>query len=134
MTTATTYTTVTEGQLARWLDAYGRAWEAQDGDRAARLFAAGADYHWGPFDTPLHGRQEIAQRWSAATSDQRDIHFEHTPLAIAGDLAFASWRTTFQRLSTGMLCELDGILVLRFAPDGLCSELREWWLAKERPA
>ena len=125
--------TIGEPELARWLDAYGAAWEGRDSDAAVGLFTDDADYHWGPFDV-LHGRAEIAQRWSAATSNQRDIHFEHAPLAIADELAFAHWRCTLKRLSTGMHCELDGILVLRFDEHGLCTQLREWWLAREERA
>lgn len=114
--------------LERWLDAYGAAWEARDGDAAAELFADEARYHWGPFEPPLEGRTAIAERWSAATSGQRDIHFEHTPLGIADGLAFVHWRSSFVRLATLEDVTLDGIFVLRFEADGLCSELREWWL------
>ena len=135
--TTTTHTTraaaLTEAALARWLDAYGAAWEHRDDAAAVCLFTDDADYHWGPFDA-LHGRAQIAARWATATSNQRDIHFEHTPLAIAGDLAFAHWRCTLERISTGMQCELDGILVLRFDEHGLCTQLREWWLATEERA
>ncbi len=116
--------------LAGWLDAYGFAWEARDGDAAARLFSARTAYHWGPFETPLEGRVAIAQRWTAATSDQQNIRFEHTPLAITGDYAFARWRTAFARRGGGARRELDGVFVLRFDEHGMCSELREWWLER----
>jgi hypothetical protein len=116
--------------LAGWLDAYGFAWEARDGDAAARLFSAHAAYHWGPFETPLEGRVAITQRWTAATSDQQDIRFEHTPLAITADYAFARWRTAFTRRGGDTRTQLDGGFVLRFDEHGMCSELREWWLER----
>lgn len=121
---------VAESRLARWLDRYGAAWEARDGEAAAELFTAGAVYHWGPFDV-LHGVAAVTRRWAAATADQRDISFEHAPLGLAGGLAYAHWRCRFRRRSTGLRCELDGVFVLRFDEDGRCSELREWWLQRE---
>lgn len=115
-----------EDAVAAWLDAYGAAWEDRDGEAAARLFSEDAVYHWGPFET-LDRRAAIAQRWAAATRDQREIRFEHTPLGTYGEQAFAHWRTTLTRASTADGVELDGIFVLRFGADGKCAELSEWW-------
>lgn len=118
-------------QLAEWLDAYGSAWEARNGDAVARLFSNDASYHWGPFAPPLEGRSVIARRWSVATNDQRDVRFEHTTLGITAERAVVHWRATFTRLLSSVRTELDGVFVLRFDERCTCIELREWWLERE---
>ena len=116
-----------------WLRRYGAAWEARDGEAAASLFADEAEYCWGPHDPPLTGRDAIRDRWSEATSDQRDVTFRHEILGIDGDRAFVRWQSSFVRRSTRAQVELDGIFVLDFGHDErLCRRLQEWWLARER--
>lgn len=117
-------------QLADWLDAYGSAWEAGDGDAAARRSATM------PATTGGRSRRDsrAAQRsraWSVATNDQREVRFEHTTLAITADRAVVHWRATFTPLLSGARTELDGVFVLRFDERGACIELRGWWLERK---
>jgi SnoaL-like domain len=125
---------VTHDDLDSWLRAYGEAWEARDGERAASLFAEDGVYCWGPHEPPLRGRAAIRDRWSLATGDQRDVHFRHEILGTDGARGFARWWSTFADRSSGSRIELDGVFVLDFADDGLCARLQEWWLAREAPA
>jgi ketosteroid isomerase-like protein len=125
---------VTRDQLDNWLRDYGAAWEARDGERAAALFTDDGTYCWGPHEAPLRGRQAIRDRWALATSDQRDVAFRHEVLGIDEARGFARWWSTFVDSATGSRVELDGVFVLDFADDGLCSRLQEWWLARETPA
>jgi len=121
-------------ELNGWLRAYGAAWEARDGEAAASLFAEDGVYCWGPHETPLQGRQAIRDRWQLATGDQRDVAFRHEILGIDGARGFARRWSTFVDSSTGSRVELDGVFVLDFAGDALCTRLHEWWLARETPA
>ncbi len=123
---------VTREGIDAWLLRYGAAWEARDGEAAARLFTDDAVYCWGPHDPPLQGRDAIGERWSQATDDQRDVRFRHEILGIDGDRVFARWWSTFVRLPTGWRVELDGVFVLDFSDGDRCHRLQEWWLARER--
>lgn len=120
----------TREQADAWLTRYGAAWEAADGDAAARLFAEDAQYCWGPYDPVLTGRAAIRDRWSQATAEQRDVRFAHDVLGIDGDRVFAHWRSTFLRRPDGPPVELDGVFVLDFWQPDLCGRLQEWWLAR----
>src|SRR5262245_27682993 len=119
---------MTHEQLHRWLRDYGAAWEALDGEQAASLFAEDGAYWWGPLEPPLRGRDAIRRRWTEATRDQRDVAFRHEILGVDGARGFARWWTTF--VEEGTKIELDGVVVLDFADDGLCTQLQEWWAAR----
>lgn len=121
---------MTREHLDTWLRRYGEAWEARDGDAAARLFAEHAEYHWGPHEPPLAGREAIRDRWSRVTAYQDKIRFRHEVLGIDGDRGFARWWSEYIRRPGGMREELDGVFVLDFGDDGLCQKLQEWWLAR----
>jgi hypothetical protein len=121
---------MTPEELESWLQRYGAAWEARDGDLAAALFTPGGVYCWGPFDPPLEGREAIRDRWRQATETQRDVSFRHEVLGTDGSRAFVRWWSTFSVPAAGSRTELDGVFVLDFAEDGLCARLQEWWLAR----
>jgi uncharacterized protein (TIGR02246 family) len=120
-------TTLTTTALEAWLARYEQAWELRDADRAAALFTDDALYHEMPFDAPKAGRAGIRSYWSTVTADQRDVDFHSAVVAVAGDRGVARWSATFRSAASGARIELDGVFVLTFAADGLCSELREWW-------
>jgi SnoaL-like domain len=122
---------VTREQLDGWLSAYGAAWEERDGERAAALFAEDGLYWWGPLQPPLQGRQAIAERWTQATDGQRDVAFRHEVLGVDGVRGFSRWWSSFDQ--GGSRFELDGVFVLDFGEDGLCTQLQEWWAATETP-
>ncbi len=79
--------------FSSWLDRYGQAWEAQDPEMAAGLFAEDATYAWGPFTDPIQGCNAIRRAWERATGDnQQDIRFGYELLGTtdAGD-GMARW-------------------------------------------
>jgi len=51
-----------------------------------------------------------------------------TPIAVGNKVA-VEWWTTMRADGTEVTC--PGCLVLRFAPDGRCEELREYWHAED---
>ena len=120
--------TLTTASLAKWLAGYERAWESRDAARAAELFTPNATYHEMPFDAPKVGQAGIREYWSSVTADQRDIDFKSQVISVTGQTGVAHWSATFT--AAGARVELDGVFVLKFAEDGRCSELREWWHLK----
>jgi hypothetical protein len=119
-------------QLEAWLARYGAAWEQRDAKLAASLFSASATYRETPFDAPLVGADGIHDYWARVTADQRDVKFSARPVAVAGDTAVAEWSATFRSAASGATIDLDGVFVLDFGADGLCTRLREWWHVRQR--
>lgn len=115
--------------LSRWLDAYGLAWERQDPDAAAALFAENGTYAWGPFAKPLEGPDAIRRAWQVATQgNQAQIQFGHEYLAATEDgRGIARWWATMKSTQTGDSVRMEGIFLVTLSSDGLCLEFREWW-------
>lgn len=119
-----------EQSLQRWLAGYESAWEKRDAAAAARLFAADATYYETPYSEPFRGRDGISSYWSKVTADQRDVDFESQIIAVAGSVGVARWSARFINAPSGAEIELNGVFVLDFDGDGLCRELREWWVLR----
>jgi hypothetical protein len=114
-----------------WLERYKEAWEKRDPDAAAALFAPAALYHETPFDEPKRGPAGVRAYWAAVTADQRDVAFRYELLSVSGSTAVAHWNARFKLASNGARIELDGIFMLGFDDQELCTSLREWWHAKQ---
>ena len=118
--------------LEAWLGRYRAAWESRDAERAASLFTADASYRETPFDAPMRGLEGVREYWIRVTADQRDVQFQAKPIAVSGNTGIAEWKATFKLASSGTTIDLDGVFVLDFGADGLCSSLREWWHVRQR--
>jgi ketosteroid isomerase-like protein len=120
--------------LATWMDAYGRAWVSNAADEVAALFTEDAVYYVSPFQDPWVGRDAIVQEWVSDPEGQESVRFHHEPLAVTGDVGVARWSVSYvTRIEEPTMVEMDGVLVLRFDPDGRCREHREWYVRQERP-
>jgi hypothetical protein len=116
--------------LRNWLRAYGSAWEARSVDAASHLFSEEALYFETPYAEPFRGREGIGGYWSKVTEDQRDVDFDSEALGFIGTLGVAKWSARFTLASSGAAVELNGVFLLEFDDDRLCSRLREWWHAR----
>ena len=112
-----------------WLDAYGRAWEAQDPEAAAALFTEDATYQEVPFDEPMRGRAAIAEYWSTNVQAQDDIKFGYEILATTEDKGIARWWTSFVDVPSKARVKLDGIFVVTLDTENRCTVFQEWWHA-----
>lgn len=119
--------TIDESDLIRWLERYGRAWEARDAAAAAALFTEDARYRETPWAEPFEGREGVAAYWKRVTPDQDNIEFGFEVLAVSGNTGFAQWSCRFRSISGDAPVELNGIFVLEFADADLVRSLREWW-------
>jgi ketosteroid isomerase-like protein len=108
-----------------WLEAYRRAWEEADVEAAVALFTEDAVYRSSPFREPSVGRDGIRSYWAGATAGQEATRVRIGEPIVAGNRVAAEWWTTMR--DEGEEITLPGCLVLRFAPDGRCEELREYW-------
>jgi uncharacterized protein (TIGR02246 family) len=119
---------VNEAAFRHWLDRYGAAWEGQDPDAAAAIFAADGTYAWGPFDPPIAGRAAIREAWDHATrGQQQDIRFGYEVLAVTAGRGIARWWAAMTVRATGKPVRMEGIFLVTLDEQGLCEVFREWW-------
>ena len=111
------------------MDAYRDAWISNDPAQIGALFTDDALYSIDAFAEPWRGREEIVRRWTAGIQQQVGMTFE--VLALEEDVAVVHWHVFTQNVGDPIRVEYDGVLHLRFAPDGRCSEHREWFFRRE---
>ena len=115
---------MTEHDVRMWLSAYKTAWERQDPALFTTLFTADCEYRNTPFSEPIAAK-DFHGFWSNLAREQRDNHMTFGDVAILdGQRAIAFWRAQTTKSSGRM--EGDGVMLLTFADNGLCSDLREW--------
>ena len=113
-------------ELADWIERYRRAWEERDPEAAAALFTPDASYRSSPFREPPHlGHEGVVVYWAEATSTQEEVVVEMGEPLVDGNHAAVEWWTRMR--NGGEEITLVGCLLLRFAPDGRCEDLREYW-------
>jgi hypothetical protein len=111
--------------VAGWIDEYRRAWEEADTDLVLTLFTEDASYRSNPFEEPHLGHEGIRAYWDGVTSQQRDARVQMGRPFQDGDRVAVEWWTTMESQGEGVT--LPGCLLLRFAADGRCEDLREYW-------
>jgi hypothetical protein len=117
------------GSHGEWLERYRRAWMTKDAAAARDLFTPDAVYREGPFDAPFAGSQAIADYWSRVTATQRDVELRYGRPVAEGNRVAVEWWATL--VNGDAPYTLAGEFLLRFAGDGRCEELREYWILKE---
>ena len=113
-------------EAGEWAERYARAWEQGDEDEVAVLFTENAEYRSAPFREPFRGEAEIRAYWRRGAARQREVNVRVGRPLVAGDRAAVEWWATFDDPDDGEVT-LPGCLLLRFAADGRCSALREYW-------
>jgi len=108
------------------LDAYGRAWEAFDGDAWVAIFTDEAEYHEDPFGEPIVGQNALRAYLLDASTSQRDVEFTVERHWVSGNTVLAAWHVTFVRRETGRLVRMAGFMTAEIAPDGRIARFREW--------
>ena len=96
-------------------------------DAIAALFTPDAHYHPGPFAPPQHGATAIRTHWLTTLSRQADPHIWFGSPVQAGNRAAAEWWCVLHDPDTGTPRTVAGCIVLRFASDGRCAQLHEYW-------
>jgi hypothetical protein len=109
-----------------WLAAYHHAWVTHNAEQVAQLFTEHAVYHSHPFRPPYRGRAEISAYWQRATPSQADLEVQWGTPIVSGNRVAIEWWAMMRETEAGELT-LPGCLLLRFAENGLCEELREYW-------
>jgi ketosteroid isomerase-like protein len=111
--------------IRTWIEAYGRAWRERDADAVVAIFTEDAVYRSSPFREPHVGSGGIRAYWERVTSAQENLDLRFGTPVMAGNRAAVEWWAVIEE--HGEETTYPGILMLRFAPDGRCEELRECW-------
>ena len=111
--------------VERWIEAYGRAWRERDAGEVVAIFTEDAVYRSSPFREPHVGAEGIRAYWTRATGAQANLDLRFGRPVVEGDRAAVEWWAAVEE--DGVETTFPGILMLRFAPDGRCVELRECW-------
>jgi hypothetical protein len=115
--------------VREWIAAYGRAWVGRDPEAAAALFTEDAVYRSHPFREPHTTTDGILAYWTSATSTQEELDLRFGEPVVEGRKAAVEWWAIMR--DEGVWITLPGSLLLRFAVDGRCEELREYWHVEE---
>ena len=110
----------------QWIERYRRLWESGDADEVVDLFTPDASYRSSVFRDPHVGSDAIRRYWLGAAGAQREVSVRMGhPLITDGRVAVEWWATLIDP-DDGEIT-LPGCLLLRFADDGRCRELWEYW-------
>jgi hypothetical protein len=111
--------------VREWIAAYGRAWVERDPEAAVALFTEDAIYGSHPFREQHTASEGIRAYWTSATSTQEELDLRFGEPVVEGSKAVVEWWAVMR--DEGAWITLPGCLLLRFAADGRCEELREYW-------
>jgi SnoaL-like domain len=111
--------------LGAWIEAYGRAWQSGNEDLMVSLFTEDASYRSSPLREPFRGRDEIRAYAHRNNHRQQDKQVRMGRPFVDSNRVAVEWWTTM--VEDGENVTLPGCLLLRFEPDGRCSDLREYW-------
>ena len=126
---------MTHADVQRWLDAYVDAWRRNERQPILDLFSEGATYAYGPYRTPIRGREAIADNWLEDPDAPDAWSATYTPIAVDGSTAVVHGRSQyFQDDRSKLRTEYDNIFVIRYDPDGRASEFTEWFVEKPNGA
>lgn len=107
--------------VSRWLTALGDAWESNDADAAASLFAVSATLQQTPFQELIRGRRAIRDHFAAEFEQWSGVTFAAQVLGAGDTYCVVHWR-----VSSGLRAR-DGVLVAAIDERGRCTSLRQWW-------
>ena len=115
--------------VGAWMDGYLRAWSSNETADIEALFTPDAIYRPTPHSEGWRGRDAIVAGWLDRKDDPGTWSFEHTILAVEGDVAVVQGRTVY----SDPPLDYSNLWVLRFEPDGQCREYVEWWVDRNAP-
>lgn len=116
-------------QAQDWLNRYVKAWERYDPAQIGNLFTDQARYRYSPHDQAVTGRDEIVREWMSHRTPDMSYLASYTPVAIDGDTVVAVGEVRYLTDDQTAIDRLyDSLFILRFADDGRCEELVEWFM------
>lgn len=115
-----------------WIARYGRAWREKDAVGVTDLFTEDAVYLSSPTETAHAGTAAIAAYWRRATATQEDLDLRFGASFGDGRRVAVEWWAVMRDPewkpdAPSDWVTLPGCLLLLFASDGRCEQLREYY-------
>lgn len=114
-----------------WLDRYVEAWRRNEREPIEALFTEDAVYSYRPWlgdDHTVRGREAIVGSWLEDTDEPGTWDARYEPYALDGDRAVAVGWSRYAATDTAPERTYHNAYLLKFAPDGRCSEFREFYM------
>ena len=106
--------------VTAWVGNYRRAWESNDPQDIADLFAEDAAYFTEPFAKPWLGRDKIVAKWLKTRDEPGTTTFEWHPVIVTADLAIIQAVTKYPKKT------YSNLWVLRLDNLGQARQFTEW--------
>lgn len=124
-----------------WLQSYVDAWKTYDPNEIAALFAENVRYRYHPYDAPIEGRDAVVSSWlgdsdaaGASTRDEPGTYdATYRAVAVDDDVAVAVGSTHYSQAADSRARVFDNCFVIRFDPEGRCTEFTEWYIERPSP-
>lgn len=111
--------------VTKWIRTYFKAWLKKDAMGIASLFTEDAVYRSHPFRQANQGRKSILDYTLGALDVGEVYEVRFGKPTVEGSKAAVEYWTTMKEKENDVT--LAGCAMLRFAKNGLCRELRDYW-------
>lgn len=111
-------------RLDSWMDGYVLAWSSNESDHIRALFTEDAIYDPQIEGGEWEGIDEIVEKWQEIDESEDNWQFEWLPLVETDDLAVVTGHTRYFQPEASY----RNLFVIRFAEDGRCRDLTEWYI------
>ena len=117
--------------VARWVEAYEKAWRAAGTDALVDLFTPGATYLHSPYSEAVVGVEAIREMWEGDREGPDEVFTIDTEIvAVEGATGVVRAQV---RYGEPFPQEYRDLWVLRLEQDGRCSWFEEWPYWPGRP-
>lgn len=124
---------MTHAELQDWLDRYVSAWRANERGPIEELFTEDAVYRYRPYgdEHASIGREAIVEAWLDEQDAPDSWSAEYRPFAVDGDRAVATGWSRYLAIEDQPERTYHNVFLMRFDPDGRCSEFTELYMLEE---
>ncbi len=117
-----------------WLDRYVETWRTSDPTQVEALFTEDAAYRYRPYGGDAHaaiGRDAIVAAWLEDDDPPDSWEAGYTVFAVDGERAVATGTSRYFASDKGPQRTFHNAFLLRFSPDGRCTEFTEYYMLEE---
>lgn len=125
---------MTRTDVQAWLDRYIEAWRANRADLIEPLFSEDAVCRYRPYggdDRASIGRDAIVAAWLEEPDEPGSWAAQYAPYAVDEDRAVATGVSRYFASGEEPERVYHNVFLLRFDPDGRCSDFTEYWMLEE---
>ena len=119
--------------VQRWLDQYVEAWRTNAREPIQALFTDDVVYRFAPFGDKhvQRGLEAVVDEWLRDTDAPDSWTARYEPYAVDSDRAVATGVNRYAATKDGPERVYHNVFLMRFGPDGRCSEFTEVYMREE---